>query len=165
MYKIPLQIDYEMSKVLAVLALVLSFGVQGDSHLVADEIKKFLSANGQRRITIASHRNNNQSHHETVHRDHSLLQLHRILSKSGKFYTRVVPVVDYEEVSQEDFHVFLPESLSGNLSEVANVVSKTKVKKSLLILDGTRQDIFRLIKIFAVRKQNFFFYTFNLTIK
>ena len=161
MYKIPLQIDYEMSKILAILALVLSFGVQGDSHLVADEIKKFLSANGQRRITIASHRNSNQSHHETVHRDHSLLHLHRILSKSGKFYTRVVPVVDYEEVSQEDFHVFLPESLSGNLSEVANVVSKTKVKKSLLILDGTRQDIHILSKIFSERKQNFFFYSFT----
>ena len=161
LYKILLPRACEMSKILTIVALVASFGAQGDSHLVADEIKQFLLANGQRRITIASHQNSNCSHHELISRDPSLLQLHRTLSKSGKFYTRIVPVGDYDEVSQGDFHVFPPESLTGNLSEVANVVSKTKVKMSLLILDGTRQDIFKLSQIFAERKRNFFFYSFT----
>ena len=89
---------------------------------VPEELVHFLAANGRRRITIVTHLD---------HSSDSFLQNHYgELSKSGKFYTRIIPLGsddDHGKVSHEDFHVFTPNSVRGNLSGVVDIVSKTKV--------------------------------------
>ena len=88
---------------------------------VAEELAHFLAANGLRRITIVTHLDHSS--------DSFLQNLYGQLSKSGKFYTRIVPMVnaDHGKVSHEDFYIFTLNSVRDDFSAVVNMVSKTKV--------------------------------------
>ena len=142
--------------ILLTFVFLLSLPINAKTHSIVDEVVNVLSANGLRRITIVYHQNG--GHSVMVTSDHLLPSLLDALSKSREFYMRAVSANEYDKVSQEDFHIFPSISLSNNLSELAKVVSKTKVKMSLVVLDGKNQNVVDLCEAFAKRKQNFFFY-------
>ena len=136
---------------LPVVLIVASLAAKAETHLAVYKVVEFLSANGHTSIIIAPHQNNFGT-------DLFTLKLHRELLKCGKFYTNVVSMSEYEDVIQRGFHVLSPKLLNNNLSKVMNIVSKTRVKMSLLVLEEKTLDIKKLSKIFAESKKNMFFY-------
>ena len=93
--------------------------LMADNLSVVMDVAHFLAANGLKRVTIVGHHQRN---------DPLIRNLNSVLSKSGKFYTRIVPLAsDHDKVNHEDFYVFTPNSVLGNLSGVVDMVSETKV--------------------------------------
>ena len=110
-----------MCKLLTVLLTVARCQILlAQTQSVVKDISHLLSANGQRRITLVAHDQSN---------DPFLQNCYWALSKSGKFYTRIVPMVnaDHGKVSHEDFYIFTLNSVRDDFSAVVNMVSKTKV--------------------------------------
>ena len=97
--------------------LAISQILMAENLSVVKDMAKFLVDNGLKRITFVAHDKIN---------DGFLQNLIGILSKSGKFYMRIVPMAG-DQVSHEDFYIFTPNSVRGNLSGVLDMVSKTKV--------------------------------------
>ena len=111
------------------------------------DLAHFLAANGLKRVTIVSH-------DQSI--DPLIQTLYRVLSKSVNFYTRIVPVSrlesDHGEVSLEDFNIFSPSSVLGNLSRVLDMVSKTKVITNYCpqFNEGKSKLVFFLISVFCL---------------
>ena len=110
-----------MCKLLIVLLTVARCQILlAQTQSAAKDISHLLSANGQRRITLVA---------QDQSKDPFLQNLFWALSKSGKFYTRIDPMVnaDHGKVSHEDFYIFTLNSVRDDFSAVVNMVSKTKV--------------------------------------
>lgn len=143
-----------MLQLFLVVLMKASLSTHAETNLVTNKVVDFLLANGQKRVTIAA----SQNKFEMVTHDIFLMKLHRELLKHNQFYTSVLCIGEYEDVSQDDFYIFPPKSLISNFSEVINIVSKTKVKMSLLVLEDNRMDIIKLSETLAESKKNLFSY-------
>ena len=107
-----------MKRMLLVLFMIASSKtILTETKTLMEELTHFLAANGLKRISI-------------VAQDHSKDPLiPNLYSKlSAQFFTRIVPTRSgHKEVSQQDFFVFTPKLIIGDLSAVINIVHKTKV--------------------------------------
>ena len=107
-----------MKRVLLVLFMIASFEtLLTETKTLMEELTHFLAANGLKRISIVA-----QDHSK----DPLITNLYSKLS--AQFFTRIVSTTsDHKEVSQQDFFIFTPNLIIGDLSAVINMVHKTKV--------------------------------------
>ena len=143
---------YKMLQLFLVVLMIASLSIHAETNLVPNKVAEFLLANGLKRVTIAACQNN----FEMVTND--LFFRNGELLKHNQFYTSVLCLGEYEDVSQKDFYIFPPKALMSNLSKVANTVSKAKVRMSLMVLEDNRRGIIKLSETLAESKKNLFFY-------